>query len=136
MKDSQIKSILKGFDNYNKAKKYSWPVAIKGHLNWSKSAANAAQNPARAQYARSINYSSSKATDDANRLLGNYYGKVKVVREPVKEFIKAPNLSGGITFGNDQSKALIPIILASSVAVVIAFGSGLFKFGSRKRRRK
>lgn len=40
--------------------------------------------------------------------------------------------SGGISFGADQSKALIPIVLAVAVAFAVMFFGGVFKFGKRR----
>lgn len=41
--------------------------------------------------------------------------------------------SGGISFGKDQSKALIPIILASAAALGLLLWGGVFRIGKKRR---
>ena len=76
---------------------------------------------------------------------GNIFGGVGDFFNKAGSFLNLDNmrriirpssgLSGGVTFGKNQTQGLIPIVLATAVAIVIAFGSGLIKFGRKKRRR-
>jgi hypothetical protein len=44
------------------------------------------------------------------------------------------NVSGNVRLGTDRLTGLIPFVIAGAIALAIAFGGGLFRFGKKRRR--